>query len=211
MKRALLGLAVATFTVLAFAGPASAATGRVTHFTFSGPSAEASWTTTAGTTSTETLIGVSKSPHNSSLGIDVFTSHEDANGNFTGGTDTSATVTSGYSFAIRQPLSSASVRASGMPVTTCTLDANFNVTGCSDTTVNVNVTWTGQGPVTRGTQTQHLKADGFLLNVNSTGSFRDATATGTIAGRTLSTSELDFADLSTLRAAVITVCIGNNC
>jgi spermidine/putrescine-binding protein len=41
MRRALIGLAVAAFTLLAVAAPASAASSQVTHFSFSGTFADA--------------------------------------------------------------------------------------------------------------------------------------------------------------------------
>ena len=101
MRRALLGLAVTTFTVLALAGPASAAPGQVTQVRFHGTFAEAHWFTSSATSSTDTFVNVSKSMQGSELFVDQFTANFDANGNFTGATDTSADVTSGFSFAIQ--------------------------------------------------------------------------------------------------------------
>ena len=132
MRRALIGLAVAALTVLALAGPASAAPGQVTQFRFSGTFAEADWFTSSATSPTETFINVSQSKQGSELFIHQFTGHVDKKGNFLGGTDTSADVTSGFSFVIDQArLESASVSGSGLPATTCTVDVEGLPISCS--------------------------------------------------------------------------------
>src|SRR6266851_5377001 len=154
MRRALLALAVTMFTVLALAGPASAASGQVTRFSFHGTFADALWFTSSATSFTDNL---------------------DANGNFTGATDTSADVTSGFSFAIQKSLASASTSGSGLPATTCTFDANFNLIGCSATTIDVNATWTGQGPISRAVFNEHFKSDGFSVTDHFNGTDRAAT------------------------------------
>jgi hypothetical protein len=211
MRRALIGLAVTTFTVLALAGPASAASGQVTRFSFHGTFAEALWFTSSATSSTDTFVNVSKSMQGSELFVDQFTANFDTNGNFTGATDTSADVTSGFSFATKQTLASASLSGSGLPATTCTFDANFNLIGCSATTIDVTVAWTGQGPISRAVFNDHFKSDGFSENDHFNGTDRAATATGTIGGLTLSASELQFADLGTANSGTVTVCIGTSC
>jgi hypothetical protein len=211
MRRALLALAVTAFTVLALAGPASAASGQVTRSSFHGTFATADWFTSSATSSTDTFVNASKSRQGSELFVDQFTANYDANGNFTGATDTSADVTSGFSFAIQPSLASASLSGSGLPATTCTFDANFNLIGCSPTTIDVTATWTGHGPISRAVFNDHFKSDGFSENDHFNGTDRAATATGTIGGLTLSTSELQFADLGTANSGTITVCIGTSC
>jgi hypothetical protein len=212
MRRALIGLAVTAFTVLALAGPASAAPGQVTQFRFHGTFADALWFTSSATSSTDTTISVSTSKQGSELFVDQFTATMDANGNFTGATDTSADVTSGFSFAIdKGTLTSASTSGSGLPATTCTFDANFNLIGCSATTIDVTVTWTGQGPITRAVVNDHFKSAGFSVTDHFNGTDRAATATGTVAGSTLSASELQFADLGFTNSGTITRCIGLSC
>src|SRR5215472_16251745 len=108
MRRALIGLAVTTFTVLAFAGQASAASGQVTQFRFHGTFADAFWFTSSATSFTATSVNVSQSKQGPELFVDQFTGNLDANGNFTGGTDTFTDVTSGFSSAIQKQLTSAS-------------------------------------------------------------------------------------------------------
>ena len=212
MRRALIGLAVTACTVLAFAGPASAASGHVMRFSFHGTFADAFWFTSSATTFTATSVNVSQSMQGSELFVDNFTGNVDANGNFTGGTDTSADVTSGFSFAIdKAQLTSGSTTGSGLPATTCTVDANFNFINCSATTIDVTVAWTGQGPIGRSVANDHFKSTGFSVNDHFNGTDRAATAAGTVAGSTVGTSQLQFADLGFTNSGTTTVCIGNTC
>ncbi len=212
MRRALIGLAVTMVTVLAFAGPAAAASGQVAQFRFHGTFADAFWSTSSATSFTDTTVTVSKSRQGSELFVDQFSGNTDANGNFTGGTDTSADVTSGFSFAIEQPtLAGASLSGSGLSATTCTVDANFNFIDCHATTIDVSGTWTGQGPISRSVFNDHFKSAGFSVNDHFNGTDRVATATGTVAGLTLGASELQFADLGTTNSGTTKVCIGLSC
>lgn len=212
MRRALIGLAVTTLTVLAFAAPASAAAGQVTRFSFHGSFADAAWSTGSATSFTDTSVTVSQSKQGSELFVDQFSGNADANGNFTGGTDTSADVTSGFSFVIQKSqLTSASTSGSGLPATTCTVDANFNFIDCHATTIDVSGTWTGQGPISRSVANDHFKSNGFSVKDHFNGTDRAATATGTIGGLTLSASELQFADLGATNSGTTTVCIGLSC
>jgi len=207
MRRILLGLAVTALTVLAFAGPAGAASGQVTQFRFHGTFADAFWSTS----STLTSLSVSKAKQGSELIVDQFIVNTDANGNITGATDTSADVTSGFSFAIHQPLASASTSASGLPATACTFDANLNLIGCSPTTIDLTATWTGQGPIVRGVTNSRFKIDGISETDHFNGTLRTATATGTVAGLTLNESESQASDLGVTNSAVISRCIGLSC
>jgi hypothetical protein len=131
MRRAFIGLAVAAAAVLALAGPANAAPGQVTRIHFNGPDAFAFWSVpTSATTYTDTVIGASTTKGGSSLFVDRFLGTLDANGNFIGGTDTQAAVTSGFTFTIdATKLTGASVSGSGLPATTCVIDAQGNPVG----------------------------------------------------------------------------------
>lgn len=220
MRRAFIGLAVTALAVLSFAAPASAAAGQVAHFRFHGTFAEAFWSTSSGTTFTDTTVVVSTSKQGSALNTDQFTGNLDADGNFTGGTDTLVQspgamepgVTSGFSFTIDAPkLTTASVSGSGLPAKKCTFDAMGNETGCTDTTVDVSATWTGEGPITRSVSNFHMKTAGFSMNSHFNGTSRAATATGTFNGVPLSATELSFADLGTTHSGDIKRCIGNVC
>jgi len=212
MRRALIGLAVTALALLAFAGPASAAPGQVTQFRFHGTFADAFWFTSSATSFTATTVSASQSMQGSELFVDQFTGNVDANGNFTGGTDTSADVTTGFSFAIEKAqLTKGSTSGSGLPATTCTFDALGNVISCSATTIDVTVAWTGQGPIARAVANDHFKTAGFSESDHFNGTDRAATASGTVAGSTLSASELQFGDLGFANSGTITRCIGTSC
>ena len=212
MRRVLIGLAVTTLTVLALTAPASAASGTVSQVFVHVRLAAAVWSTSSATSFTNTVANVSESAQGTLLGTDQFTGNLDANGNFTGGTETFANVTSGFSFAIDHALlTSASVSGSGLPATTCTFDANFEVIGCTASTIDVNVDWTGQGPVTHSVSNDHFASDGFSVTSHFNGTDRTATAAGTVGGLTVSASELQSADLGTETSGAISVCIGSSC
>jgi hypothetical protein len=79
------------------------------------------------------------------------------------------------------------------------LDADFSgtdsVTG-APVPVNVHVTWTGTGDLSRLVDNQHTRSGGFILISHSTNSFRTATIAGTVAfaGTTYDTTQAGFAD-----------------
>jgi hypothetical protein len=212
MRRVLFGLAVTAVTVLAFAGPASAASGQVTHFRFHGLFAESFWFTSTATSYTDSYINVQRTKQGPELYVDHFVGHLDQNGNFTGGTDTTADVFSGFSFAIDQKkLATASTSGSGLPATTCTIDANGNPTNCHSTTINVTAAWIGQGPITRSVANDHSKAPGFSFNDHFNGTDRNAAVTAAISGATLKPADLQYADLGTTNSGSVTVCRGTGC
>lgn len=219
MRRAFIGVAVAALTVLSLAGSASAAPALVLQQRFHGTFAEALWSSTSATSSTETDVNVSESKQGSELFVDQFTANFDADGNFTGGTTTVVGVpgaipgvTSGFSFAIDVPkLTSASVSGKGLPATTCTFDANFNELGCNDITIDVNAAWTGQGPITREVDNFHMTTPGeFSIIQHSNGTSRAAAATGTVAGNTFTAAEAepDITRLGTTNSGTTKICIG---
>jgi hypothetical protein len=160
---------------------------------------------------TDTEVNVSTSKQGSQLFVERFTAHLDAHGNFAGATDTFSDVTRGFSFTRRPSLAGASLSGSGLPATRCTLDADFNETGCTATTINATVTWTGQGPISRSGSNDRFKSDRFRVTEHSNETFRAATATGRVAGGTLSARDLQFAGLGTTKFGSTTVCIGNSC
>jgi len=128
---------------------------------------------------------------------------------FAGATDTFADVTTGFAFTIdASKLSSASVSGSGLPATTCSYDADFNLIGCVDTTIDVDATWAGQGPIGRDTFAEHFKSDGFSFTDHFHGTSRDATASGTVGGLTLTSSDLEFADMGKANFGETDICIG---
>jgi hypothetical protein len=212
MRRVLFGLSVMALTVLVLAGPASAASGQVTHFRFHGPFAEADWLTSTASSFTETYINASQTKQGPELYVDQLAGNTDASGNFTGGVETTADVFSGFSFAIdKTKLTTASTSGSGLPATACTLDANFNPISCTSTTIDVAAGWTGQGPITRSVFNDHSKTAGFSINDHFSGTDRNAAVTGTLGSVTLDPADVQYADLGTTNSGTVTVCRGTGC
>ena len=212
MRRVLIGLAVATLTVLAVAGPASAAPGPVVmRVTFHGTFANAFWSASSATSITNTTVNAAQTPHPHGfmLFVDQSITSLDANGNVTGVTDTAFVVTSGFSFVIGRTLESASLSGSGLPVSTCAYDAMGILIGCKDATIDVNASWTAQGPLTRSVSNFHFNTAAFVENDHFNGASRTATATGTIGDITLSAADLQGAALGTANSGTITICHGN--
>jgi hypothetical protein len=175
---------------------------------FHGTFADAFWfSPTSSTSFTATTINVTPSQ----LAVDQFTGNTDASGNFIGGTDTFADVTSGFSFSIDKARLTTASTSGSIPGTTCAVDVNGNETNCTATTINLTVAWTGQGPIARQVANQHFKAAGFSESDHFNGTDRTATATGTFSGSTLNASDLQFADLGFANSGTILRCIGLSC
>jgi hypothetical protein len=212
VRRSSIGFVVALLASLVMVSPADAAQGQTIHFRFHGSFAEAAWFTSTSTSSTDTYLNVQKTKKGGEeLFVDRFTTHFDANGNPTGYTDTSVDVTSGFSFTVNKNFTSASVSGSNLPATRCTYDVDFNLIGCSDTTISVDASWTGVGPISHETSHDHFRSDGFSENDHFNGTSRNAIATGTIGGRTLTANDLEFADMGRANSGTTVICIGNSC
>ena len=211
MRRLVLAVLACLFT-LVFTGIA-AASNPTFQFHISGATAAALWTTTTSNSFTDTSVLVTQSGSGpKELMIDQFTANLDSMGNFTGGTDTFADVTGGFSFTIdKKTLASASVEGTGVPAQTCTLDINGDVTGCADTSIGVSASWTGQGPIFRAGLSDHFHSPGFTETFYFGGTNRDASATGTVGGLTLGAGDLVFADLGVASTGSVTVCLGGGC
>jgi len=179
---------------------------------FHGTFAAAQWAAGSGSSFTDTFVSATQAKQGSELSVFQLAGNTDANGNFTGGVQTTADVFSGFSFTIDHArLTTASTSASGVPATACTLDEDFNPISCSATTIDLNASWTGQGPITRGVTNSHFKSGGFSVNTHFNGADRNATAAGTIAGVTFGAGDVEFADLGTTNSGVTTVCRGTSC
>jgi hypothetical protein len=100
------------------------------------------------------------------------------------------------------------VSGSNLPATRCSFDANFNLIGCSDTTIDADVAWSGQGPISRSVSVEHTHRGGLTIVDHFNGTVRDATATGTVAGVTLTADDLEFADLASTNTGRVQICIG---
>ena len=103
------------------------------------------------------------------------------------------------------------IRVLDSPLCVAGSDAMGNLFNCSATTIDLTVAWTGQGPITRSVFNDHFKTAGFSENDHFNGTDRAATAAGTVAGSTVSASQLQFADLGFTNSGTIARCIGTGC
>ncbi|HEX9300118.1 MAG TPA: hypothetical protein VF968_08305 [Actinomycetota bacterium] len=188
----------------AFAAPAD-----VHHFAFRGSVAEGAWLSRTDTSFTFTYVNAMKTRTDQELFVDQDTEYFDNGGNFIGDTDTFVDVPNGFSFTTDAgKLSAASVSGSHVPGTTCSYDANFDLIGCTGTAVDVSVTWTGYGPIGRGTFHDQFHSDGFTFSDHFQGMSRKAVASGTVGGRVLTTDDLGFADMLRSNFGGVDICIG---
>jgi hypothetical protein len=199
MKVLLLGA-----TMIAFiAPPASAA--QVTHVRLRGGFAEASWSENTATSQSGAFVEVSS--RYGELFFDQYVNTYDENGNFVSETFTSADVFSGFTFTIdKRGLTTASLSATDVPATTC---IDFDT--CTETTVDLHVTWTGQGSIARYGSTDRFVSDGYVVTEHFVGTSRDATAAGTIGDVTWTASQLNYADIGQAASGETDVCIGSGC
>lgn len=87
-----------------------------------------------------------------------------------------------------------------------TVELSESMSG-SPLTVELNLTWTGQGPTTTNKQRVQVKMPGFLVNSRIFGASRDATATGTVSdGTTNFTPEpATFASLVSAKSGTLII------
>jgi hypothetical protein len=212
MRRLLVGSLVTIAVVLVPGAAASAAPGQVLVEHFNGVTADAEWSWGTATFGVGTRVGVEQNHKGYNLVVvqDRFTL--DTDGNPTSHTVTEADATSGFSFSMDSArYTGATLAAAGLPATTCTYDADFNPVGdCTKSTVGINVTWTGQGPITHVIERNHSVTPGVFVLVsgdNSTG--RSARNDGTAQGLLpLGTAQGGF--LSRLTQGLTIVCIGGD-
>jgi hypothetical protein len=77
---------------------------------------------------------------------------------------------------------------------------------CTNTTVDLDVTWTGEGPISRDAQTSPRQGDVIIEDAHFVGQSRAATATGELDGRRLGAA--NFALFGTARSGEVFVCHG---
>ena len=199
-------LFVGIVVALAFAGVAAGAAPQVIWLGNNlGPIAfaEASWETRTATSITDAGL-LAAATHRDLPGttgpaggaathifVDLRTMYLDGSGQPVGGVDVSGNANGDVPFTIdARNLTTASVDTV-VPATTCTLDAAGNPTTCVDGgTLNVAVSWIGEGEISKGSSNVHLLDPGSFVFIDRlSGTFRQASATATIGGQTFSTSD----------------------
>ncbi|WP_185749098.1 hypothetical protein [Humibacillus xanthopallidus] len=182
-------------SLLGFTGTAGAASSPVTHVRSNTASAQANWFKESGDQYWASGVSAVKSLWGS--GSELHLWHTVGTN---GGTTTSinADVTTGFALTIdAKRLGSASLSATDLPATLCTYDENGELVGdCTDTTVDVNVTWSGQGAMMKGSYNEHVTIGGSMTRLHVLWTNREALATGSLDGA-LSAADLEFASLGT--------------
>lgn len=208
MRRTTLCLLLVALAALAGAGgTATAAPGQAFHFRISGSFAEGMWETTTTDSVTDTLVLAQQDQHGpTTLFLDMATVNFDGDGNVTGSTELFGTALSGVSFAIDNGLAAASTNAA-VPATFCTFDADGFAISCVDAgSVDVAAGWTGEGEITRNIVNRNEFSDGFHFVEHFNGTDKEATATSTVDGTSLSLGDLVSADLGTSKTGELIVC-----
>jgi len=215
MRRKILAL-VALAALLLPAMPVAAA-GNAFHFSATGQGAEAGWTTfpadgipVTNVVYTDTFLFTAEQAFTADgevfsdkfLFIDQFSYKFDRSGNFifvsqtfgfAGGSDVSLSVDS--------KLTSASVTAS-VALTTC------NNRRCADAGIgSVVASWTGQGDLIRSNGVSHFGSPGSTQNSHFRGSFRNATASGSLNGVAIGGSPF-VADIFSSTSKDVFICHG---
>jgi hypothetical protein len=109
-------------------------------------------------------------------------------------------------YAIDKKLNSASV-SGNVPMWTCTYDGNTGEENCVESsTVAVSASWTGNGELIKGSYKGHTVSKSFTSNYSYKGSWRSASATGSVNGVNLGASS--WADLFNFKDANVYVCHG---
>lgn len=212
MRRHLAALAVTPLALMAFAGPAAAqsqAGSPVTHLNERSRSAEALWSSESGGLVTDSWVTVYQTSAGTELHLQRAT--YDPSGP-SGAVVTSADAASGFTFTFSRQLTTATVTATDLPVLTCTLDEIGEPIGeCTASTVDVTLTWTGAGKITRGTYMEHQKGDGYSVNVHVTWTSRAASVAGSVSGFGLSAANFRYASLSQNKQVKTGRCFGDAC
>lgn len=195
MKRAMAVVAVAALGLFGAAGTAGAEGSPVSHARSNTASAQADWYAESGDQFSETGVWAGSSLSGAGSELHLWKTVGTLGGE---STTINADATSGFTFTIdAKRLSGASLTATDLPASLCTFDENGEQVGeCTDTTVDVDVSWTGQGVITSGSYTDHVRSGNSMTKVHVQWTDRDAVATGSLGGP-LSATDLQFSSLHT--------------
>jgi hypothetical protein len=205
MRTRLLAIVSLAFVLMALALPARAAPAETLHFSFQGQTADAFFSSTEGCVVTDVGVfavdgRVKTGPGRPAVEstASVFISQFDFC------TQTQLLAADGFAvlapgeFQIAADLTSATL--------TATIEVFDFVSGTSFP-VDVNVSWSGSGDTFREKQHFHFTAPGFKANFRMDGTFREATAAGTVTdGTTNFTPEpAVFAQLGSVKQGEVVI------
>ena len=182
MRTRLLAVVSLAFVLMALAVPARAAPAETLHFRFQGQTAEAFFSSIEGCVATDVFVfavdgSIKTGPGRPTVEstASIFISQFDVcTGTELLAADGFAVLAPGE-FQIDQQLTAATL--------TATIEVFDFVSGTSFP-VDVNVSWTGFGDTFSQKQRSHFTAPGFKANSRFDGTFRQATASGTVTDGT---------------------------
>jgi hypothetical protein len=185
MKRALAVAAVTPLALLALAGPAVAAQQEVVHTTFTSAYADTFWSSGEGDSYSEG--GVHAALTSDGPELYVWQSGPELSDGYV---VTDLAGQGDYTFTIdRARLRTARLVADDLATKTCTFDWDGNQVGtCKRGSIDLDITWTGLGGITRAGHTERYKGDGFSVNATFKSTDRRASADGAVTGA-ISTDE----------------------
>jgi hypothetical protein len=190
MRRVLV-FALVIVTGVTFLAPPASGRPRVTRERFSGESAFAFWFDEE--TGTSAFIGVDSDEFE--LSFATFEPHFDAAGNFIGATEI-GNNTNLHGFTIDGRRLTSATLSGTFPASRCEFDEVLELIGCTSITVAIDVTWTGQGSITRSAEMIRRVGEGFVFFLRQRGVFRDAVASGSIGDVQLAVADLEQASLA---------------
>jgi hypothetical protein len=210
MRTRLLAVASLAFVLMALTLPARAAPAETLHFSFKGQFAEALFSSTdpSGCVVTEVFVAADDGRVKTGPGMPevesvafIFISQFDV--------CTQTQLLAADGFAVLAPDAFQIDRQLTAATLTATIEVFDFVSGTSFP-VEVNVSWTGFGDTFSVKDRFHLKAPGFKVNSRFDGTFRDATASGTVTdGTTNFTPEpAVFADMGSVKQGEVDIIHG---
>ena len=226
MRRAILALVAVTALVVPMASVSADTTGGGGGSSFkysqTGKGADAAWSTfpadgqfVVGTVYTDTFVSTSEQAvkadgtvyQDKFVFVDQIGYTIDRIGNFNFVSETFGFAGgSDVTLSIAKSLASGAV-AANISLVTCTVDrrGNFN---CVDSGIGtLAASWTGQGDLIRQSGSFHTVSKGFTDNYKFRGTFRNATATGSLNGTPIA-GQLYWADLFNASSREVFVCHG---
>jgi hypothetical protein len=185
----------------------------VQHALTNGVFASAEWQTQSQTRSSDVLVNVIRQRHGPSV-LDVAATYDllDSNGNVVDETFIVTDTTAGFQLSDDPAGLNSAALTGAVPVTICT----HLFASCRPATASIAITWTGNGPVTRGAtawrpDVEPASGSLYLFNEHLSGSTRAAGASGTLNGRTLTAPSLTSATIGTEQGGSIFVCLNDGC
>jgi hypothetical protein len=205
MRKRLLAVVSLAFVLMALTLPARAAPAETLHFSFTGLSAEAFFSSTEGCVVTDVGVFAMEGRVKTGPGRPAV---ESAAATFVSQFDvcTGTQLLAADGFAVLAPGEFQIDEQLTAATLTATIEVFDFVSGASFP-VDVSVSWTGFGDTFSVKDRFHLKAPGFKVNSRFDGTFREATAAGTVTdGTTNFTPEpAVFAQLGSVKQGEVVI------